>query len=139
MEIRSIAKSELWGHLEPHAGTPAIAILFGGDRLSCCDEVLAAYDGDQFLAAVSVSSEGEMLSGEPTIVGMWVHYAHRRQGVGKALLEAAIGRMIERGLTPIRLDVMSTKVGKIIEQLPEDLRGVLKVCQSGTCDPLLDA
>lgn len=50
MEIRSIEKSELWGYLEPHATKPAIGILFAGDRLSCCDEILAAYEADQFLA-----------------------------------------------------------------------------------------
>jgi len=139
MEIRSIEKSELWGHLEPHAGKPAVAILFAGDRLICCDEVLAAFDAGQFLGAVTLAARGEMESGEPTIVGLWVHYDHRRRGLGQALLEAAIRRMIERGLTPIRLDLLSSKIEGMIEQLPEGLKKVLDIRQSMFCDSLLDA
>ncbi|MFY9484753.1 MAG: GNAT family N-acetyltransferase [Patescibacteria group bacterium] len=139
MEIRLISKSELWGHLEPHAGKPAIGILFAGDRLSCCDEALAAFEADQFLGAVTLAPQGEMGSGEPTIVGIWVHYDHRGNGVGQTLLEAAVRRMIERGLTPVRLDVMSGKAGRIIERLPRELRDQVVAHSSITLDSLLDS
>ena len=80
-----------------------------------------------------------MGSGEPTIVGLWVHYDHRRDGVGQALLEAAIRRMIERGLTPVRLDVMSEKIGRIVERLPQELRAQVVAHSSITLDSLLDS
>lgn len=87
---------------------------------------------------MTLAADGEMGSGEPTIVGLWVHYSHRREGVGRALLEAAVRRMVERGLTTIRLDLLSSKIEGMIEQLPEDLKKVLDVRRSFSCDLLLD-
>ena len=112
--------------------------MFGGERFDCCDEILAAFENDQFLGAVTLSSRGEVLSGQPTIVGLWVSYQHRRKGIGQALLEAAIERMIERGLTPVRLDPISSKIDRMIERLPQKLKKVIKVSSSIPCDLVLD-
>lgn len=35
--------------------------------------------------------------------------------------------MVERGLTPIRVDVMSGKAMRIIDRLPEDLKNLLVI------------
>jgi len=138
VKIKIISKRKLWNHLQPFASKPAIGILFGGERFDCCDEVLAAFENDQFLGAVTLSSEGELMSGQPTIVGLWVSYQHRRKGIGQALLEAAIRRMIEHGLTPVRLDSISSKADIIIKQLPQELKKVIKVFSICHCDLVLD-
>ena len=138
MKIKIISKRKLWNYLRSFANKPAIGILFGGERFDCCDEVLAAFENDQFLGAVTLSSQGELMSGQPTIVGLWVSYQHRRKGIGQSLLEAAIRRMIERGLTPVRLDSISSKADIMIERLPQDLKKVIKVFSGGPCDSVLD-
>jgi len=138
VKIKIISKRKLWNYLRPFANKPAIGILFGGERFDCCDEVLAAFENDQFLGAVTLSSQGELMSGQPTIVGLWVSYQHRRKGIGQSLLEAAIRRMIERGLTPVRLDSISSKADIMIERLPQDLKKVIKVFSGGPCDSVLD-
>ena len=138
MEIKIISKRKLWNYLQPFANKPAIGILFGGERIDCCDEVLAAFENSQFLGAVTLSSQGEVMSGQPTIVGLWVSYQHRKKGIGQALLEAAIRRMIERGLTPVRLDSISSKADRMFERLPKELKKVIIVFSGGPCDAVLD-
>lgn len=68
-----------------------------------------------------------MRSGEPTIVAVYVRHEYRSRGYGNELLIAAINRCRERGLVPVRIDVMTTPVKKIIEHLPEDYRRDLHV------------
>lgn len=138
VEIKIISKRKLWNYLQPFAIKPAIGILFSGERFECCDEVLAAFENNQFLGAVTLSSKGEMMSGQPTIVALWVSYQYRRKGIGQALLEAAIRRMIERGLTPVQLDSISSKADMMIERLPQELKKVIKVFSGGPCDSVLD-
>jgi len=127
ISIRPISKQDLWVEIDEFATMPAIGILFGGDRLTCCDEVLAAYAGSTFLGVVTLSSEGETLSGEPAIVGLWVHYDHRGEGVGSVLLTAAVKRMAKRGLVPVSIIPLSSKVLGMLEKLPPNLRKQVKV------------
>lgn len=103
------------------------AILFGGDRLSCVDEAVAIENNDTVVGIATIAPEGEQMSGEPTIVGLYVRPEHRGKGAGMALLLAAIDRCRERGLVPVRVDALTTPVLRIAEKLPEEYRRDLRV------------
>lgn len=98
-------------------------ILFGGDRITVCDEVVVGTDENGAIIAVaSLSPEGEGAGGEPTIVGVWVHPAHRRKRRGVAIFEEAIHRMLQRGFVDIRVDVLSMGMAKVLEAMTPWLR-----------------
>lgn len=121
IEIRMIGKNQLWDMLEQG---PINFILFGGSRLTYVDEVLAAYERDTFVGAVTLSSRGELYEG-PSIIGLLVLKAWRRQGIGTKLLKSAINRMKERELTPAYIDVLSKNAKNLIEKLDDDFRKCL--------------
>ena len=112
-QIQKITKNQLWEELDDGLTN---AILFGGSRLTCVDEVLAAYENGTFAGAVTLSPSGEMNDG-PAIVGLLVLKGWRRKGIGTKLMERAITRMKERGLTPVNIDVLSKNLKNLIEKL----------------------
>lgn len=139
METKLVSIGELHRHLQPFMPRMALVILMAGDRLSCCDEAVIALEGDDFLGAATIAPEGEQFSGEPTLVGLWVVPEHRGRGIGQALLEAAVRRMVTRGLTPIRVDALSSRIPRLVALLPEDLQAQLKVIDCGLpFDEMLD-
>jgi GNAT superfamily N-acetyltransferase len=87
IEIRRISKNQLWAELDDGLLN---AILFGGSRLTCVDEVLAAYENDTFAGAVTLSPVGEMNARKPSIVGLLVLKEWRRKGIGIKLMESAV-------------------------------------------------
>lgn len=138
LEIRRISKNQLWKELESRDTIiPLLCskiqlregldnglmnfILFGGSRLTWIDEVLAAYEKDTFVGTVTLSPVGEMNTGKPSIIGLLVLKGWRRKGIGTKLMESAVNRMNERGLTPVHIDLLSTNVKKLIEKLDNDL------------------
>lgn len=123
VEIRKISKNQLWDELENRLIN---FILFGGSRLTCVDEVLAAYEGDTFAGAVTLSSVGEMHD-RPSIVGLLVMKRLRRKGIGTMLMKSAIARMKERGLVPVHIDVLSKNARMLIEKLDDDFKKCLIV------------
>lgn len=122
VEIRRISKNQLWDELDD---VLLNAILFGGDRLTCVDEVLAAYENNAFMGAVTLSPVGEMNARKPSIIGLLVLKGWRRKGIGTKLMESAINRMRERGLTPVHIDVLSKNAMKLIEKLDDEFRKYL--------------
>lgn len=134
MDIKRIDKNKLWKELSEEESI-INAILFGGDRLSCVDEILAAYEDEKFIGVVTISPEGEMRDGNPAIVALFVRKEHRMKGNGTKLLECAIRRMIERGLIPVRVDVLSKGAKRVIEKLSEDLRNALKINDQSVYGP----
>lgn len=156
METRVVPIGELCRLLGPYHPRAALAVLMSGDRLSCCDEAVAAFEGETFLGAATIAPFGEQRNpameiaarelgdvtepAEPTLVGLWVVPEHRGRGVGQQLFEAVIRRMVERSLVPVRVDVMSSRIPRLLERLPEDLRDQLRVVDSGWyTDFMLDA
>ncbi|KKU60246.1 MAG: hypothetical protein UX81_C0002G0043 [Parcubacteria group bacterium GW2011_GWA2_47_12] len=101
--------------------------LFGGDRMSCCDEAAIVEINGKVVALATLAPEGEMNEGVPTIVGLYTIRAERRRGYGKAVLEATIRRGIARGFQKIRVDVLTTKAMQTIHALPQELQDVLIV------------
>lgn len=142
IEIRRISKNQLWKELESRdTSIPLLCskiqlregldtglmnfILFGGSRLTCVDEVLAAYENDTFVGTVSLSPVGEMNARKPSIIGLLVLKGWRRKGIGTKLMESAITRMRERGLTPVHIDVLSKNAMKLVEKLDDEFRKLL--------------
>lgn len=129
MEVASrvITRSELSQWLQPLHPNMTIAILFAGDRIACCDEVVATELEGQIAGVATISPEGETGNGVPEIVGMYVHPTLRRLGLGRELLIAAIRRCQVRGFNTVRVDVLSERVNRIITTLPPELRTLLDV------------
>lgn len=101
--------------------------LFGGDRITCCDEAVIAELEEKIMAIASIAPQGEMTSGQPTIVGLYTVRSFRRQGYGKTVMEAAVRRCLERGFTKIRVDAISKSAMKTVQSLPDELRVYLEV------------
>lgn len=124
-----------------HEGVGAI-LLLGGDRWLCIDEVIVATTIDGTFAGIAtLSPRGEDDSGHPTIVALYVPKAQRGQRVGSKLQEAAIDRMVERGLVPVRIDTLNSKVLRIIQRLPAEKQSKLIVVDQsmgGTMDFVLE-
>ena len=110
---------------------PVVPMILGGDRLSCCDEAVAVEVDGVIVGVATIAPQGEMNSGEPTIVGNYVLRKHRSKGLGTKLMAAAVERCRARGFSKVRVDVMSTHEMKIIEALPDDLKSMLDVQDHG--------
>ena len=111
----------------------ALGLLLGGDRWSCVDEVaLASVDGE-IVGIATIALQGEEMSGQPTIVAIYVAHEHRLSGIGFELLEAAVNHMLLKGLEQIRIDVMNSKVSRLIKRLPREKRKRLYVVESSMC------
>ncbi len=102
-------------------------ILFCRDRLSCCDEAVIAEVDGKIAALATIAPEGEMNEGTPTIVGLYTVRVYRQQGLGKAVLGAAVRRCLARGFSNIRVDAISPNALKTIQSLPEKLQAELVV------------
>jgi len=66
----------------------ALALLFGGDRWQHVAVCAVATAGGEDVGMASLAPCDEGGQGGPHIIGVWVHPAWRRQGIGTALLTA---------------------------------------------------
>ncbi|MEO8637842.1 MAG: GNAT family N-acetyltransferase [Candidatus Taylorbacteria bacterium] len=112
--------------------------LFGGDRLSCCDEAVVVMVEGCIAALATIAPEGEMTSGHPTIVGLYTVRAFRQQGYGKMVLEATVRRCMERGFTKVHIDVLTPKAMMTVNTLQLELRNVLEVVDQSACGCFLE-
>lgn len=129
---RLLTRREMFEWLQAQPPSAVIAMLFGGDRLSCCDEFVAVLVDEEIAAVASIAPRGEQGTGTPTIVGMYTVPEFRRQGHGETAFRAAIERCRERGFTTVRVDVMSRHVTRMIKKLPENDRELLEVHDYGS-------
>jgi len=96
-------------------------ILFSGDRFTCCDEAVIAYDNDTFVGIATISFKGEDYSGKPEVVGLYVVPAFRCKGYGFMLLKDAILRCLDAG-DRVQVVAVSANVRSLVERLPESIR-----------------
>ena len=50
----------------------AVALLLGGDRISCCDEGVIAEQEKKLVGVATIAPEGEEMSCQPTVVALYV-------------------------------------------------------------------
>jgi len=108
-----------------------VALLFGGNRISCCDEGVIAEQENKLVGVATIAPEGEEMSGQPTVVALYVIPEFRGKGYGRQILRKAVERCIERGFLSIRMDVMSSNAKKIIDKLPKELQEKIDVHDLG--------
>lgn len=94
----------------------AKAILFGGDRLSCCNAFVHIEDK----GIATIAMQGEQGSGVPTIVGVYVAPNHRKQGVGRKLLSLALARIEELGGEKARIDCLTSNMLSVAQSLSKE-------------------
>lgn len=73
-----------------------------------------------------------MRSDEPTIIGLYVLPLYRKKGIGTQLMAAAVHECMQRQLTLVRVDVLSTGAKRTLDKLPEDLKSHLTVNDFGS-------
>ncbi len=131
VRIASVREVGRWAMSLPPS--PTIGMLLAGDRLSCCDEAAVWEEEDgKIIGAATIAPKGEQMSGEPTIVGIYVVPGRRREGIGRKLLIAAIERCRERGLVPVRVDILSTAARQTIAGLLAEYARALRVIDLGS-------
>ena len=141
--VKLVSKKEAssWIHsLKPSA---AIGILLSGDRWSCVDEIfLAKADGEKTVGIVTIASNGEGMSGKPTIVAIYVLPEYRRRIIGFSLLDAAVDYMLSKGLEPICIDALNSKILAMVSRLPVQKRqkiNVVDFSMGGAMDAIFEA
>lgn len=131
MKIKIFNREKLVSFCSDLKPSVVVAILLAGDRNFCCDEGVALeIDGD-VVGVATIAPFGEMLSGIPTIVALYVLPSHRGHGYSKQLLEAVIGRCLERGFFKTRIEVMSGRLMKVVRALPDELKVALDIIDCG--------
>lgn len=99
----------------------------GGDRHVCCDEVVVAYDDDVLVGAATIAPKGESGAEMPEIVGLFVLESHRRRGVGRELVLRAVEHCRERGLVPVRVNLLSKAASALFKTLPPTVIADLRI------------
>lgn len=107
-----------WLHDQVDMHHPSILPLVG-DRFSCIDEAVAI-GGELIIGIATIAAQGEQMSGEPTIVAVFIQPPFRGQGYGVQVFCAAVARCRERGLVPVRFDAIDPREAEIIRHLPDE-------------------
>lgn len=137
---------------------PVLPILFGGDRLTCCDEAYVyspyrlpfgttspeglthvGYERTcDIVGGVTISKTGQDGQG-PEIVGLYVIPEYRRRGYGDLLLKIALLRLEQLDLLPARIHVLSTACQGLVANLQSWFKERLTVVQeSNVLDMLIE-
>lgn len=140
MFIEKISKQEAIDWIKTVPSAFSIATIFGGDRWSCVDSVFSAKKDNKIVGIVTISNEGENYNNQPSIVGLYVSHKFRNTGLGFKLFKRAVEFMIENGLVPIKVDVLNSKVFKIIDKLPQLYKDLIVTTDfgSGMFDIIMD-
>ena len=115
------------------------AKLFREELLWCCDEAVTGEYNGQIVGCATIAPDGEMGSGPPTILDVYVLPEHRYQGFGSAIFRAAVRRCLERGFTAVQVPVISDIGVRMVEGLPRELSLRVDVDDRTTQDILLRA
>lgn len=139
MQFEIIEKERIGKIIEDNIPFSVVsAILFGGDRLSCCDEavVMREDESGELVGIATIAFRGESCSGGPEIVGLYILPQHRGQGCAFLLLQETLKRCKERGFSKIGVCVLSAKMLRIIGQLPKETKEFLAIRDQSKPDSL---
>jgi GNAT superfamily N-acetyltransferase len=131
METRVLSHGEFIEFVRSLPFTPTVGILLGGDRINCCDEGVALEVDGQIVGVATIAPDGEECSGTPTLVAIYVHPLHRRNGYARVIAEAAARRCKERGFNRVRVDVISAYALRVFTSLPSELRSIFDIHDQG--------
>lgn len=103
-------------------------MLFNFERWGQCDEAVIAQKHREILGLVTLASKGIQGSGRPTLDTLYVPKANRMTGLGYALFEQGIRRLIERGASGmVFCQLQSSIMLRLVAKLPDDLKGYLQI------------
>ena len=138
VKITSPAEIKPWLEKRLAGGNALLYNLFGAEKLACCEEILlATHAKGEIVGLVALSAKGGAGEG-PEIVGVYVEPTWRRLGIGRALLIQAVEHMAERGLAPVRLNLLNQAIARVYDTLPESVKEKIVVGQRETIwDPLI--
>lgn len=103
------------------------AILFSGDRWSCCDQCVYLYVSNKLVAIATIAPNGEQNSGNPEIVGIYVHKEYRNLGYSKLILEGAVNMCKERGFPYVNITVVNSLLLNPAKSISDISDGYLRV------------
>jgi GNAT superfamily N-acetyltransferase len=103
-------------------------MLFDSDRWGQCDEAIVAEENGEILGIITLASKGVRNSGQPTLETLYVQKRHRRRGLGSALFERGLRRLIEKGAKDkVLCQLQSSIVPRLVAKMPDELKGRLQV------------
>ena len=109
----------------PESDIALFYLLFGGDRITCCDEVLVIFDSEANtlpIGACSIAPKGETWDGQTTLVGVYVLSGYRGQSIAGQLVGRAVARCQKRNLNlPVRVDALFPAMRKALAKLSPEV------------------
>ena len=108
--------------------------------MELCRYCIFSKKRNKIVGIVTISNEGESYNNQPSIVGLYVSHEFGNEGLGFKLFKKAVEFMIENDLVPIRVDVLNSKVFKIIDKLPQSHKDLIVATNfgSGMFDVIMD-
>ena len=95
-------------------------------------QILVVGIRNEKIIGIAIIEKGKIFFGEPTLLTIYIKPEHRRKGYGKKLLKEAISYAKAKKKFPyLRVDILSSKVKKMIESLSEEDKKFLKIFDPG--------
>jgi GNAT superfamily N-acetyltransferase len=126
VQIKTVPISRVVDFIKQYQHLLTVILLFGGDRLLCCDEAVIAEEDGRVISLATIAPKGEAGEG-PTIVGLFTLKAYRRQGIARRVLQQAILRCAERQLVPVRISLLSSKSLLLVNTLGPEYKDLLEI------------
>jgi len=101
-------------------------------RKSFETQILVVGIKNEKIIGIAIIEKGKIFFGEPTLLTIYIKPEHRRKGYGKKLLKEAISYAKAKKKFPyLRVDILSSKVKKMIQSLSEEDKKFLKIFDPG--------
>lgn len=127
MKTKVLNRDELRQFVRSLHMSAVVGLLLGGDRLSCVDEGVALEVEGEIVGVGTIAPEGEQMSGQPTIVAIYVKPEHRGNRYAEIILQATVERCVEREFSNIRLEILSKYLRSAVAALPDPLKNSLDI------------
>ena len=93
-------------------------------------QILVVGIKNEKIIGIAIIEKGKIFFGEPTLLTIYIKPEHRRKGYGKKLLKEAIS-YAKKKFPYLRVDILSSKVKKMIQSLSEEDKKFLKIFDPG--------